>query len=149
MPQAYDLIAPADAGQWRAYHDIRRQVLFEARGQFGVYDDNHPDDSAPGKHPRLLLYGGDPVGVVRIDIEGDVAILRRVAVRADVQRRGHGRMLLSLAQRFAEEAGCTRLASHVAPDAVGFYQRGGFEVDATRMKAPSPHGSVLMTKSLD
>ena len=30
----YELLAPTGEAAWRAYHDIRRTVLFEARGQF-------------------------------------------------------------------------------------------------------------------
>jgi hypothetical protein len=54
----------------RVYHDIRREVLFEARGQFGVYNENHPDDVAAGNHAKLLLHRGHPVGVIRIDVSG-------------------------------------------------------------------------------
>jgi hypothetical protein len=63
-------------------------VLFEARGHFGVYDENHPDETVPTNHPKLLLYGLEPVGTVRIDIDGAVAALRRVAIRANLQRQG-------------------------------------------------------------
>ena len=143
----YELITPTDVTEWRAYHDIRRRVLFEARGQFGVYQENRPDDSVPGNHPKLLLYRGEPVGVVRIDVAGTTAICRRVAIRSDVQRLGHGRALLSLVQQFARDTGCGRLASHVAPDAVGFYERCGFVVDQDVMGS-SGGKSVFMTKRL-
>ena len=146
MQDTHELVTPASAGEWRAYHDIRRQVLFEARGYFGVYEENRPDDRAPANHAKLLVYRGEPVGVVRIDIDGTTALLRRVAIRSDVQRVGHGRALVSLAQRFAEEAGCATLASFVAPDAVGFYRRCGFAIEDNR--EPSERTSVFMTKRL-
>jgi GNAT superfamily N-acetyltransferase len=134
--------------EWRAYHDIRRSVLFEARGQFGVYNEAHPDDRASGHHPRLLLHRGDPVGVIRVDIEGTTAILRRVAVRSDAQRLGHGRVLLSLAQRFAQAEGCSRLLSYVAREAVGFYRKCGFASDHEVGDEPSGDQSVFMTKRI-
>jgi GNAT superfamily N-acetyltransferase len=124
----YELVSPSDAVTWRAFHDIRREVLFEARGQVGVYDDNHPEDRAPGHFPKLLLFRGEPVGVVRVDVDGPTALIRRVAVRSDAQRRGHGRVLLSLVEDFARQNGCRRLASHVAVDAVNFYERCGFTI---------------------
>ena len=37
------LRAPVSDEEWRTYHAIRRLVLFESRGLFGVYDENHPD----------------------------------------------------------------------------------------------------------
>ena len=146
LQDAHALVTPVSASEWQAYHDIRREVLFEARGQFGVYDENRPDDKAPGHHPKLLVCRGEPVGVVRIDVDGTTALIRRVAIRAEVQRLGHGRALILLVQRFAEERGCTALASFVAPDAVGFYQRCGFAIEDTR--EPSERSSIFMTKNL-
>jgi len=142
----HELVTPTSPREWQAYHDIRRRVLFEERGQFGVYDENRPDEKAPNHYPKLLVHQAEPVGVVRIDIENDVAILRRVAIRTDVQRRGHGRTLLQLAQRFAEEAGCDRLASYVTPSAVGFYQSFGFAIEGNRGGGLSGHEPVFMTK---
>jgi GNAT superfamily N-acetyltransferase len=145
--EGHELVTPTNPVHWRAYHDIRRRVLFEARGQFGVYDENRPDETAPGHHPKLLLYRGDPIGVVRIDIDGTTAIFRRVAVRADVQRLGHGRVLLMLGQRFAQESGCVRLVSYVATDAVEFYQRFGFTIERQNL-AEAGRESVYMSKDL-
>ena len=127
------------------YHDIRRQVLFEARGR-SDYDETGPDEKAPGNHPKLLLWRGDPVGVVRVDLEGATAIFRRVAIRSDVQRRGHGRAMLTLAEEFARDNRCVRLTSFVAPDAVGFYERCGFTVDPAF--SSSGGRSVFMTKDI-
>lgn len=139
----HELITPTSGAEWRAYHDIRRQVLFEARGQFGVYEEDRPDEQAPGNHPKLLLYRGEAIGVVRIDVDGATAICRRVAIRSDVQKRGHGRTLLALLEQFARDHGCEQLTSHVAPDAVGFYERFGFIVNG-----PSTSASIFMTKRL-
>src|SRR6478609_8811657 len=111
----HELVSPSDPTSWRAYHDIRRRVLFEARGLYGVYDENHPDERKSGNHSKLLLHLGDPIGTVRVDIDGASAILRQVAVRADVQRRGHGRVLLSLAQEFALTNGCAEVSTYAAP----------------------------------
>ena len=147
MPD-HELVTPSDPTEWKAYHDIRRQVLFEARGEFGTYDENHPDERAVGNHPKLLIYRGDPVGTIRIDIDGTTAILRRVAIRADAQRHGHGRILLLLAQRFATENGCVKLASFVAPDAVGFYRSFGFDIERDSAVGPSGRKSVYMIKGL-
>ncbi len=142
----YELVTPTTVDQWDAYHRIRREVLFEARGQFDVYDANHPDERARNNHPKLLMHAGDAVGVVQIDIDHEVAALRRVAVRADVQHGGHGRMLLTLAEQFAHVHGCSRLVSFVAVDAVGFYQKCGFVIERSEAVGPSGNRSVLMGK---
>ena len=122
----YELRTPSSEEDWHAYHSIRRKVLFENRGQFGVYNENHPDEHSDGDHPLLLIYNGEPIGVIRVDISGTLAVFRRVAIREDLQRSGHGRMLLALAESFANRAGCNKIRSEVAYDAVGFYERCGY-----------------------
>ena len=142
----YELRAPQRESEWAAYHAIRRNVLFERRGQLGVYDPAHPDESKPGHHPLVLLFQGEPVGVIRVDLEPDAAIFRRVAIREDVQRKGHGRNMLDLAERFVRSQRRQLVRSHVAAEAVGFYERCGFLREAG---AGAGNGSVLMSKTLD
>jgi len=125
----HELRPPLSDKEWRAFHDIRRKVLFENRGEFDRYDANHPDDSKPGNHPLVLLYRDAVVGVVRVDVCERVAWLRRVAIREDFQRRGHGLILLRLAENFASAKGCTEVRTNAAPDAVGFYERCGYSRD--------------------
>jgi len=142
---AQKLRAPASKEDWAAYHAIRRHVLFELRGQGSTYDANHPDDGRPDNHPLILWADDVAVGVIRIDVRASVATFRRVAIRADLQRRGHGRRLLEGAERFARAHGCTTVESHVDPSAVGFYLRCGY-AQFDREEAGS---SVLMGKVLD
>jgi GNAT superfamily N-acetyltransferase len=118
--------ATTTEADWIAYHAIRRRVLFELRGQGAVYDPNHPDDQAPSHYPFVLWDADEAVGVIRVDAQDDVALLRRVAVREDLQRQGYGRSLLRAAERFASAQGCTRAVSHVDAGAVEFYERCGF-----------------------
>ena len=127
------------------YHAIRRKVLFENRGQFGIHDENYPEEFETVNHPLILIYKGVPIGVIRIDIELSVAWFRRVAVREELQRAGHGRVLLRLAEAFARDQGCDEVRSNVAADAVGFYERCGYLRDSSS-KARSD--SVPMQKHL-
>jgi len=131
--------------EWPAFHDIRRKVLFENRGKVDAYIENHPDDSKAGNHPLVLIYKGDVIGVIRIDISANVAWLRRVAIREDLQRLGHGRVLLRLAEAFAKAEGCNEVRSNAAVEAVGFYERCGYERD---LSVSAPINSVRVWKSL-
>lgn len=140
-----ELKAPATERDWATYHAIRRRVLFELRGHGAAYDSHHPDETRPGHYPFLLWIGDDPVGVVRVDIDGATAIIRRVAIREDCQRHGYGRQLLQAAEEFAGQNRCTRVESHVDPGAVGFYERCGF---IAAHSSQSSHGDHLMTKLL-
>ena len=143
--QASHVLHPVEASEdWWAYHSIRRRVLFEARGQFGVYQEHHPDEAKPLNHPMLLLHDHRPIGVIRIDISAPEVWFRRVAIVEGLQRRGHGSALLILAEDFAKTHGCTRALSNVDPDAVPFYQRCGFE----RQSCENATDSVPMQKQI-
>ena len=135
----YELRAPRDNEEWRAFHDVRRKVLFENRGKLESYIENHPDDSKPGNHPLILLFKGVIVGVIRIDISETVALFRRVAIREDLQQLGHGRVLLELAEAFAKAEGCSEARCNAAVEAVGFYERCGYAPDVS---APAPRWLV-------
>jgi hypothetical protein len=87
----HELRAPNSEQEWRALHDIRRKVLFENRGKFDTYIENHPDDFKAGHHPLVFLHKGVVIGVIRVEVCETVAWFRRVAIREDLQRRGHVR----------------------------------------------------------
>lgn len=141
----HELRPPVTVEEWQAFHTIRRKVLFENRGKFEVYNDNHPDDFKAGHHPFVLVHKEVVIGVIRVDVEGAVAWFRRIAIREDVQRAGHGRVLLRLAEAFAKTAGCNEIRSNAAVEAVEFYTR----CDYTRHSAAvAPPNSVLVSKSL-
>jgi N-acetylglutamate synthase-like GNAT family acetyltransferase len=141
----YQLRAPVSKEEWRALHDIRRKVLFENRGKFDTYIENHPDDFKTGHHPLVLVYQDVVIGVVRVEVDGTVAWLRRVAIREDLQRQGHGRVLLQLAEAFAKAQGCDEVRSNAAIEAVSFYERCGYTRD---LSESAPVNSVRMHKSL-
>ncbi len=143
MP-SYRLAPVQIESDWDAYHRIREHVLFEARGRFGAYDRNHPDERIPGNHPLLLFLDRRPVGVIRVDVCPPVAYFRRVAIVTELQRLGHGTAMLNLAERFALDRGCSTICSNVDPGAVSFYSRLGFSVDPDRKTSPS----IAMTKAL-
>ena len=142
---SHSLRRPHNDDEWRAYHSIRREVLFENRGDVGIYNENHPDELQNGNHPLILVHGGEPIGVIRVDVRDQVAWFRRVAVRQDLQRAGHGRRLLNLAETFARKENCTEVRSNVAVDAVEFYQRCGYSTDLATVSGAR---SILMFKRL-
>jgi hypothetical protein len=48
-------------------------VLFEKRGRFGVYNENHPEEFESSNHPLILTHKGVATGVIRVDIRERVA----------------------------------------------------------------------------
>lgn len=141
----HELRAPKHEEEWREFHAIRRKVLFENRGKSATYIENHPDDFKPGNHPMILRYGGVGVGVIRVEVCDRVAWFRRVAIRDDLQRMGHGRVLLRLAEAFAKANGCTEVLSNAAVEAVEFYERCGY---ARHPSVGAPANSVPVRKPL-
>jgi GNAT superfamily N-acetyltransferase len=64
------------------------------------------------------------VGVVRIDLIGSSrAGLRLVGIRSDLQRQGHGRVLLRLAEDAARLLGKTEIIINPLPDVAGVLPR--------------------------
>ena len=137
---------------WQALHAIRRVTLF-APGRLHpdvVYDDNHPDDHAPGHLPFLLIEGDAAVGMLRLDILAETGTVRLVAIVPELQGRGHGRALEALAAAEARQRGVTRLRLNAAPAAVGFYEKTGWrrEVwDPSELTGIASH-CVQMVKEL-
>jgi GNAT superfamily N-acetyltransferase len=116
---------------WEWWHRIRERMLWEVRGQFGVYDRDHPSIREPNHFSFLLLSDGEPVGAIALEVDGPVAWLRRVAIREGHQRRGHGRVMVEHALEQARMRRCTTARSNVAADAVGFYEKVGFGITRT------------------
>ncbi len=123
----YEFRQPGSSQDWDAYHEIRRASLFEERGRYGVYDNDHPDEFKEGNYPFLLLSERVPMATVRIDlIDGRRAIMRLVAVHQNHRRRGHGRALLDFAEGFARTSGCVEAVSNAATNALLFYKKLGY-----------------------
>jgi N-acetylglutamate synthase-like GNAT family acetyltransferase len=146
----YELIEVADENEWRDYHAIRREVLWEARGRTG-YNNKHGDEYLPANHPLLLRLDGRAIGTTRLDDFGNgTGVVRLVAIVTDLQRRGHGRKLAEMVEAYARSRGMTRLFVNVAPDAVGYYEKLGwqrFSWDETELSGIAA-GTIQMTTSL-
>jgi N-acetylglutamate synthase-like GNAT family acetyltransferase len=127
-PEDMELAPPQSEADWQAFHDIREAVLFVGRGRTVAYDRNHPDDFRPENEPLLLKTYGLALGTMRLDNQGDgTAVVRLVAIAADQQGRGHGRRMAELCDARARSIGIHTLYVNAAPEAVGFYERLGWE----------------------
>lgn len=125
----YELVDVTEPDDWASFHAIRRIELFEAKGRFGVYNEQHPDDYADFARPFLLKLDGRPLGTTRLDLFDDGrAAIRLVAVTRDEQRRGHGRVMEHLVSERARALGVHTLLVNSAEDAVGFYRKSGWEL---------------------
>jgi GNAT superfamily N-acetyltransferase len=143
--EGYQLRKPDTDSAWEAFHRIRRSVLFEPRGRGDIYDPTHPDDRAADHYPLLLWHDDVPVGVIRLDyLVDDSVVTRLVAIDAPLQRRGHGRVMLLLAEAWARESGARRLVVNAAVDAEGFYAKMGYHRGAWHDPYFAKGGAALM-----
>jgi GNAT superfamily N-acetyltransferase len=89
------------------------------------------------------------VGTVRIDlIDGTQAGLRLIGIRSDLQRRGHGAVLLRLAERAAQDFGRTEVVINAHPTSLRFYLANGYAEGEWRDAGPVPAGLIRVGKRL-
>src|SRR5262244_1561984 len=136
---SYSLQPVQSPQQWSAYHAIRRDAIFAALLPDQAYDDHDPDEFERGHLPHVLLRDGEVIGTVRIDLIGATqAGLRLIAVRRDLQRQGHGRVLLRLAEHAARGLGRTEIVINAHPTSLSFYLANGYREGEWRDAAPVP-----------
>lgn len=132
----YELRTASSDTDLRAYHAIRRSVLFDARGRTG-YDENYPDETNPTNRRLLLLFRGSPVCAFRLDrTTRDIGTIRLMAVAQHEQRKGHGRAALALLTELTRQLAFKAVEVGSASDAVGFYLRSGFKMVDPLREAP-------------
>ena len=134
--------------EWNAYHAIRRDAIFAALLPGQDYDERDPDEFAPGHFPHVLVYDSEIVGTVRIDlIDERVAGLRLIGVRGDLQRQGHGRVLLRLAEQTVRAFDRTEIVINAHPSSLAFYLANGYREGEWDAGAPRP-GLIRVGKRL-
>jgi predicted GNAT family N-acyltransferase len=148
----YHLLNAKLPSQRDACHAIRKAEIFDKRPNKGSYNSSHPDDRNPDKHLMVLINNNDTVvGTCRLDhVSGkpDI-IIRLVAITRKWQGRGLGRRMMEEAFLIAEAHGKSLMHVNAAADAVGFYERLGFDRNDWN---PSDNGrsatNIQMTKTI-
>jgi amino-acid N-acetyltransferase len=77
-----------------------------------------------------------PKGVVGLEINGDVALLRSLAVAVDSRGHGYGKALVAQAERYAHAEGVSKVYL-LTTTAEEFFNRLGYR-KASRESAPAP-----------
>jgi GNAT superfamily N-acetyltransferase len=147
--ERYALRPARSPQEWSAYHAIRRDAIFAALLPGQAYDEHDPDEFERGHRPHVLVRDGEVIGTVRIDLIGDTqAGLRLIAIRRDLQRRGHGRVLLRLAEQAALAFGRTEIVINAHPTSLTFYLANGYREGEWRDAAPVPATLIRVGKRL-
>ena len=85
---SYELVKVTIESDWREYHSLRREVLWEARGLRG-YDDKRPGEYIAANTALLLKLNGRSIGTTRLDNRGDQS-----GIGGETGNRGHSDYLL-------------------------------------------------------
>jgi GNAT superfamily N-acetyltransferase len=83
----------------------------------------------------ILEMDGEPIGVLRITVEGDSLHIRDVQIAEGHRRRGAGTWLLDISHQWARERGLRELQLRVFVDnpAARLYQRMGYKLAGPRL----------------
>ena len=147
--ERYTLRPARSPQEWCAYHAIRRDAIFAALLPGQAYDEHDPDEFERGHRPHVLVRDGEVIGTVRIDLIGDTqAGLRLIAIRRDLQRQGHGRILLRLAEQAARAFGRIEIVINAHPTSLTFYLANGYREGEWRDAAPVPATLIRVGKRL-
>ena len=146
----YSLRPPRSGAEWSAYHAIRRDAIFAPLLPGQRYDETDPDEFKPGNLPHVLIFDGAVIGTVRIDlIDNDQAGLRLIGIRQELQRQGHGRALLQLAEHAAKSFGRTEVVINAHPTSLTFYLANGYAEGHWRDAGPVHPNLIRVGKRAD
>ena len=126
-----------------ALHAIRRTVFIEEQH---VPEELEWDDVDQGcYHVLALSSDGSPIGTGRLVPDGHIG---RMAVLKSWRGKGVGRAILETLLLYARKEGLDTVKLHAQTQAVGFYEKRGFNVIGEEfMEAGIPHR--MMTIKLD
>ena len=139
--------------EWAPYGGARHDELIELRREvlrrpLGL--DYTPEQlAAEADQMHLGAWDGRrAVGCLVLKLlPGREIQMRQVAVRADAQRKGVGRLLIAEAEAEAKRQGRARMVLHARQPAVAFYEKLGYAVEGEPfVEIGLPHR--LMAKNL-
>ncbi|GAB2964023.1 hypothetical protein GCM10027048_36650 [Hymenobacter coalescens] len=120
--------SPRSAADWAAYYQLRYQVLRQPWQQPPGSERADDDEQPSTTHALWRAPDGTVGGVARLSPSGpSQGQVRYMAVAPAWQGRQAGRQLLEYLEAAARQQGFTELVLHARQNAVGFYERLGYE----------------------
>lgn len=114
-----------DSPEYRMECELRNAVLRVPLGM-NLQD----EDLTAERHQRhfglFLTDGSIAACAIAVSISADETKIRQMAVRADLQGRGHGRFLMTRLQEALAAEGVSHLSLHARSHVAGFYESLGF-----------------------
>jgi N-acetylglutamate synthase-like GNAT family acetyltransferase len=124
--------------EYRQMVDLRTQIL---RKPLGL---SFSDEELENEKDNLLIaaYEDDIMlgCCMLIQVAPDTVQLRQMAVKAGLQGKGIGRVMMQFAENIARDRGNEKIIMHARKTAAGFYERLGYKiVDEEFLELNIPH----------
>ncbi|MBI4347495.1 MAG: GNAT family N-acetyltransferase [Elusimicrobia bacterium] len=124
--------------------DLRREILRKPLGLVFT-----PEQlAAESDQLHLGAWDGErALGCLVLRIaSADSVVMRQVAVAAEAQRRGIGKLLVDESEREARRRGLARMSLHARETAVPFYERLGYHIEGEPFtEVGLPHREMAKT----
>ena len=124
---------------------IRRRVFVDEQGIALADEVDGRDDEAVH---LLARWRSEAVGAARLLIEGDKAVLARIAVLPEHRGRSIAPRMIAALESRARELGATRAELHPHDYLEEFYRRLGYSVVPTPIEELGEHRLICMAKPL-
>ncbi|OZI07822.1 GNAT family N-acetyltransferase [Siphonobacter sp. BAB-5385] len=126
-----DVRSPQTAEEWKAYYQLRYDVLREPWNQ-PPGSEVLPDDQTDIIHVAAYDTDGITLGVARLHTNADGrGQVRCVAVSKAAQGKGVGKKLMAHLETLAQRMGVMEIILEARENAVPFYQSLGYDVTQT------------------
>jgi len=129
--EGYRLRSPNTKAEWDAYHKIRIAEIHNKYCPELVYNYADPEEKLKTNFGFVFVDTSLPkneiLGVIRVDLlNSHEAAFRWVAITHELQRKGLGRRMLEVAERFVENQGRKLIRVPAEDDSKGFYEKLGY-----------------------
>ena len=125
---------------------IRRRVFVEEQGIPAALDDDGLDDHA--QH-LLVEFAGAVAATGRLQVDGRLAKLSRIAVEPSQRGTGIGSFVVAALEHRAMALGCRQATLHPHMYLEGFYRSLGYEVVEGSEIVAGTHRLIEMIKDLE
>lgn len=118
--------------------ELRRQILRKPLGLDFTADDLEQEK----EHIHIAIYEDEQMlgCCMLIQVAPATVQLRQMAVKAGLQGKGIGRVLMQFAENIARDRGNKKMIMHARKVAVGFYEKLGYKITGEEfMEVTIPH----------
>lgn len=124
----YRIDTPVTPEDYEDYYHFRWLML---RKPWNYPEGSEKDEyELVGQHRMIRSSAGKIVAIGRVHLNSaEEAQIRHIAVSADIQKKGLGKMLLSALENVAREQGAVRMVTNSREGSIPFFSACGFDIE--------------------